>query len=43
MTSFFFVLSYCHVSATLVSINVVNLQDNRAAISNFYRTFNVFT
>jgi len=32
MTSFFYVVSYCHLSATLqtMSIIVVNLQDNRA-------------
>ena len=34
MTSFLYVVSYCHLSATLqtISIIVINLQDNRAVI-----------
>jgi len=34
MTSFFYVVSYCHLSATLqtICIIVVNLQDSRAVV-----------
>ena len=37
MTSFLYVVSYCHLSATLqtISITVVNLQDNRAVFRIF--------
>jgi len=37
MTPFFYVVSYCHLSATLqtISIIVVNLQDNRAVFRIF--------
>ena len=37
MTSFFYVVSHCHLSATLqtISITVVNLKDNRAAWFEF--------
>jgi len=37
MPSFFYVVSYCHLSATLqtMSIIVVNLQDNRAVVRIF--------
>ena len=37
MTSFFYVVSYCHLSATLQTISntVVNLQDNRAVFRIF--------
>jgi len=37
MTLFSYVVSYCHLSATLqtMSIIVVNLQDNRAVVRNF--------
>ena len=44
MISFFYVVSYCQLSATLqtMSIIVVNLQDNRVVFRNFYRTFKVY-
>jgi len=37
MTSFFYVVSYCHLSATLqtISITVANLRHNRAAVQIF--------
>ena len=37
MTSFSYVVSYCHLSTTLqtISIIVVNLQDNRAVVRIF--------
>ena len=37
MTSFFYVVSYCHLSATLqtMSIIIVNLEDNRAVFLIF--------
>jgi len=37
MTSFFYVVSYCHLSATFqtMSIIVVNLKDNRAVVRIF--------
>jgi len=38
MTSFFHVLSYCHLSATLQTISI-NVESS--CVSNFYRTPNV--
>ena len=37
MTSFFYVVSYCHLSASLqtMSVIVVNLQDNSAVVRIF--------
>jgi len=37
MTSFFYVVSYCHLSATLqdMNITVANLQDNRGVVQIF--------
>jgi len=41
MTSFFYAVSHCHLSATLqtMSIIIVNLQDNRAVFRIFIKVF----
>ena len=40
---FFYVVSYCHLSATLQTTSViVETYSQSSCVSNFYRTFNVF-
>ena len=43
LTSFFYVVSHCHLSATLQTIsNIVETYRQSSCGSNFYRTFKVF-
>ena len=42
MTSFFYVVSYCHLLATLQTVSLLKLTRQSCCGSNFYRTFKVF-
>jgi len=43
MASFFYVVSYCHLSATIQTISItVETYRQSSCGSNFYRTFKVF-